>query len=68
MPDFTFQLTVDTVDKLNSNQNTISSSPVQTFHWSLQILLKSKFHIWISHYLEELFLLVVANPLHLFKV
>ena len=40
--------------KSNSNQNTISNSPVQTF-------------IWISRYLEELFFLVVTHPLHLFK-
>ena len=40
---FTFQLTLDTINKLNSSQNTICNSPVQTFHWSLQIFHLIKF-------------------------
>ena len=38
MPDFTFQLTLNKIGKLNSNQKTISKSPVQTFHRFLQVL------------------------------
>ena len=31
MADFTFQLTLDTIGKLNSNQNTISNTSVKNF-------------------------------------